>query len=196
MIVSQTVLRSKITCLQYLEGGKILIGTLAGELLMVDFVKKQDLMMVNFENQRISQFAQLPPDFKEARKQLIYVVTDKNLYCIQREYNLGKALKMNAISSKLGQTLLSMTRTTNNLQLGFPSKVSTDSIPGASSAEYNLSEKILSSAHSSDANSEISNHYNSQKRSQHLDSTTNIGGTLGGSVEGEYHGIKASYYEY
>jgi len=73
---------------------------------MVDFVKKQDLMTLSFENQVISQFLQLPPDFKDARKHLIYVVTDKNLYCVQRVWNIvGRAGKRLTVAKTSNESL-------------------------------------------------------------------------------------------
>jgi len=71
--------------------------------------------------------------------------------------------------------------------------MSTGSIPQSSMHEYNLSEKIESSMHSSDQ-SMISNYRNSQKRSQlgGGDSTTQLNNT----IEEDAQNIKASYYEY
>ena len=55
MVISQTTLKSEITCLQYLEGfAKIVVGTRSGEFLMIDFLKKIDQMTLSFDNQEIT----------------------------------------------------------------------------------------------------------------------------------------------
>jgi hypothetical protein len=99
LIVNSGYLKSQITCIEYLDIFQhISFGTKHGEFLTYDVLKREAYMTVNFENEKIIQVSILPPEIKDAKKHIIYVLTDKNLYCCKKQRNcmdLKKSLESN-----------------------------------------------------------------------------------------------------
>ena len=77
-------------------------GTSSGELLVFDFIKKEEYLTQQFPStpdrimagdkkdigEKVLQICNLPEEFQDARKAVFYVVTQNNVYCISKRKNL------------------------------------------------------------------------------------------------------------
>jgi hypothetical protein len=64
------------------------LGTKKGEFLLYDFLKRDPYMKQMFQDENVTQIGHLPPEIKDAKKFIIYVLTDRNLYCLVKQRNI------------------------------------------------------------------------------------------------------------
>lgn len=88
-IVTTKHLKNKISQITYLDQfGLIGIGTRKGEFLLFDFLEREPYCAELFQGENITQMGHLPPEIKDAKKHIMYVLTDKNLYCVVKMRNI------------------------------------------------------------------------------------------------------------
>lgn len=100
-VVNSSHLNSRVTCITHLDlFGLIAIGTIKGETLLYDYIKKEPFCFQNFNGEGVVQIGTLPAEIKEAKKYIFYVLTKRNLYVLKRARNcLDSFLKLSQTSS-------------------------------------------------------------------------------------------------